>query len=103
MIVYAASWDGVQKPQLYSVRVESPVSLRLAVPFGRVESVSKNGEMLILNLLRFSAGFAKIGTLSQTPLSGSAPRDLLEDVGHADWSPDGSGPKNSNARTTCDS
>ncbi|HEV2064057.1 MAG TPA: protein kinase [Thermoanaerobaculia bacterium] len=90
MIVYAASWDGAQKPQLYSVRVESPESLRLALPTGRVESVSRNGDMLILNLLQFSTGYARIGTLSQAPLSGSAPRDLLEDVGHADWSPDGS-------------
>src|SRR5450830_1626811 len=90
MIVYAASWDGAQKPQLYSVRAESPESLRLALPSGQVESVSRNGEMLILNLLQFSTGYAMIGTLSQTPLSGSAPRDLLEDVGHADWSPDGS-------------
>jgi serine/threonine protein kinase/Tol biopolymer transport system component len=90
MIVYAASWDGAQKPQLYSVRAESPESLRLALPPGQVESVSKNGEMLILNLLQFSTGYARIGTLSQTPLSGSAPRDLLEDVGHAAWSPDGS-------------
>jgi len=90
MIVYAASWDGAQRPQLYSVRAESPESLRLALPSGRVESVSRNGEMLILNVLQFSEGYARIGTLSQTPLSGSAPRDLLEDVGHADWSPDGS-------------
>ncbi len=90
MIVYAASWDGAQKPQLYSVRAESPESLRLALPAGQVESVSSNGEMLILNFLQFSRGYARIGTLSQAPLSGSAPRDLLEDVGHADWSPDGS-------------
>jgi Tol biopolymer transport system component len=46
--------------------------------------------MLLLNLLQFSTGYARIGTLSQAPMSGSAPRDLLEDVGHADWSPDGS-------------
>ncbi len=89
MIVYAASWDGAQKPQLYSVRAESPESLRLALPPGQVASISSNGEMLILNLLQFSTGYARIGTLSQTPLSGSTPRDLLEDVGHADWSPDG--------------
>jgi len=89
-IVYAASWDGAQKPQLYSVRAESPESLRLTLPSGQVESVSRSGEMLILNLLQFSTGYASIGTLSQAPLSGSAPRDLLEDVGHADWSPDGS-------------
>jgi Tol biopolymer transport system component len=89
MIVYAASWDGAQKPQLYSVRVESPESLRLALPSGRVESISKNGEMLLLNFLQFSTGYARIGTLSQAPLSGSSPRDLLEDVGAAVWSPDG--------------
>ena len=90
MIVYAASWEGAQKPQLYSVRAESPESLRLALPPGRVESISSKGEMLVLDLLQFSTGYARIGTLSQTPLSGSAPRELLEDVGHADWSPDGS-------------
>src|SRR5450759_2732880 len=90
MIVYSASWDGAQRPQLYSVRAESPESLRLALPSGQVESVSRNGEMLILNLLQFSTGYARIGTLSQAPLSASAPRDLLEDVGHADWSPGGS-------------
>ncbi|MGZ6970699.1 MAG: hypothetical protein ACXVID_03470, partial [Thermoanaerobaculia bacterium] len=90
MIVYSASWDGALESRLYSVRAESPESLRLALPAGRVESVSSNGEMLILKLLQFSRGYARIGTLSQAPLSGSAPRDLLEDVGHADWSPDGS-------------
>jgi serine/threonine protein kinase/Tol biopolymer transport system component len=89
MIVYAAAWDGARKPQLYSVRAESPESLRLALPSGRVESVSRSGDMLLLNLLQFSTGYAAIGTLSQSPLSGSAPRDLLEDVGYADWSPDG--------------
>jgi serine/threonine protein kinase/Tol biopolymer transport system component len=89
-IVYAASWDGAQKPQLFSVRAESPESLRLTLPSGQVESISHGGEMLLLNLLQFSTGYARIGTLSQAPMSGSAPRDLLEDVGHADWSPDGS-------------
>ncbi len=89
MIVYAASWDGARQPQLYSVRVESPESLRLALPSGQVESVSKNGEMLVLKPLQFSTGYARIGTLSQSPLSGSAPRELLEDVGAASWSPDG--------------
>ncbi len=89
-IAYAASWDEARKPQLYSVRAESPESLRLTLPSSQVESVSRSGEMLLLNLLKFSTGFARIGTLSQAPLSGSGARDLLEDVGDADWSPDGS-------------
>ena len=90
MIVYAAAWDGARKPALFSVRAESPESLRLALPAGQVESISRGGEMLLLSFLHFSTGFARTGTLSQTPLSGSAPRDLLEDIGDADWSPDGS-------------
>ncbi|MCA1582973.1 MAG: serine/threonine-protein kinase [Acidobacteria bacterium] len=87
-IVYSALWDGARKPQLYSVRVESPESLNLTHP-GDVESVSRTGDMLVLNAVDFSVGYARKGTLSQTPLSGSAPRDLLEDVSGADWSPDG--------------
>jgi Tol biopolymer transport system component len=89
MIVYAASWEGALKPQLYSVRAESPESLRLALPSGRIDSISSKGEMLMLDVLKFSTGYARVGTLSQTSLSGSAPRELLEDVGNVDWSPDG--------------
>ncbi len=88
-IVYSASWDGAQDPQLYSVRAESPESLRLTLPPGRVDSISGNGEMLIVNILHRSVGYARTGTLSQAPMSGSASRDLLEDVGHAAWAPDG--------------
>ena len=88
-IVYAAAWDGAEDPQLYSVRAESPESLRLGLPVGQVESISARGEMLLLHVLRYTVGYASTGTLSQVPLSGSAPRDLLDDVGFATWSPDG--------------
>jgi serine/threonine protein kinase len=88
-IVYSASWDGARAPSLFSTRKESPESLALALPEGRVESISRTGEMLLLNISRRSSGYARIGTLSQAPLSGSAARPLLEDVGNADWAPDG--------------
>ncbi|HLN57366.1 MAG TPA: protein kinase, partial [Thermoanaerobaculia bacterium] len=88
-IVYSASWDGAQDPQLYSVRAESPESLRLTLPPGRVDSISGSGDMLIVNILHRSVGYARTGTLSQAPMSGSASRDLLEDVGHAAWASDG--------------
>jgi eukaryotic-like serine/threonine-protein kinase len=90
-VVYSASWDGARKSRLYSTRAESPESLPLALPEGYdIAAISRTGEMLILKLLRFSTGYARVGTLAQSPLSGSAARDLLDDVGHADWSPDGS-------------
>ena len=88
-VFYSALWDGAEKPQLFSTRVESPGALRLSLPDGHVESISRSGEMLILSDVRFTWGYAHAGTLARAPLSGGAARDLLEDVGDADWSPDG--------------
>ncbi|HEY3125329.1 MAG TPA: WD40 repeat domain-containing serine/threonine protein kinase, partial [Thermoanaerobaculia bacterium] len=88
-VFYAASWDGAEKPQLFSTRVENPASLRLGLPDGHVESISRSGEMLILSNVVFGGGWTHRGTLSSAPLSGAAARDLLEDVAEADWSPDG--------------
>jgi serine/threonine protein kinase len=88
-IIYSASWDGAPKPELFSTRVESSESLRLNLPDRWVEAISRTGEMLVLNKLQFSTGYAATGILSQAPLSGSASRELLEDVADADWSPDG--------------
>ncbi|MEP6994945.1 MAG: protein kinase, partial [Acidobacteriota bacterium] len=88
-IIYSASWDGAPKPELYSTRVENPESLRLALLEGRIEAISRTGEMLVLSAMRLSIGYAAVGTLSQAPLSGSASRPILEDVASAEWSPDG--------------
>ena len=88
-VFYAASWDGAERSQLFSTRAESAGSLRLALPDGIIEAISRTGEMLLLHNLHFSTGYARVGTLAQAPLSGGAPRDLLEEVGAADWSPDG--------------
>jgi Tol biopolymer transport system component len=88
-VFYAASWEGAEWPQLFSTRVESPGALHLALPHGTVEAISGSGEMLLLHDQRSSSGYARVGTLAQAPLSGGAPRDLLEDVAAADWSADG--------------
>ena len=88
-VFYSASWDGAGSPQLFSVRTESPGSLSLDLPSGQVESISRSGEMLILSDVLFSTGYAHRGVLRSAPLSGGAARDLFEDIGGADWSPDG--------------
>ena len=88
-IVYSASWDGAQKPDVYSTRVESPESLPLSLHGQSIQSISHTGEMLVLKVSNYSTGYALTGTLSQAPLSGTASRELLEDVADADWSPDG--------------
>ena len=37
-----------------------------------------------------AAGWETVGTLARAPLGGGAPREILEQVMEADWSPDGS-------------
>ena len=87
-VVYGAAWDG--KPaQLFSTRPGSPESVPLSLPSADVLSVSSGGE-LALCLGRHSIGpWETTGTLARAPLSGSAPREILEGVAAADWSPEG--------------
>jgi len=88
-IAYAATWDGTLTPKLYTTRAENPESLALPLPEKTLLSISKSGEMLLLDHLTMTKGYSVTGRLSQAPLSGSAARDLMDDVGDADWAPDG--------------
>ena len=81
-IVYSAAWDG-QPDEVFSTRRGSTESRALGLKRARVVSISRSGEMALI------AG--QIGTLARAPLAGGAPRDLLEDVVDADWTPDGTG------------
>jgi streptogramin lyase len=53
--------------------------------------MSTSGEMaLLLNVRPFAPGsWIQTGTLARAPLGGGAPREILRDIGGADWSPDG--------------
>jgi serine/threonine protein kinase/Tol biopolymer transport system component len=82
-IVYSAQWAGSQ-PTLYSAQPGNREARDLELPSGNIQAVSRSGEMAIL----IGAGDAGTsGTLAQVPLSGGAPRALLENVWYADWGP----------------
>lgn len=87
--IYSAAWDGTPL-QLYSTRSESPESMPLPYVNADVVSISGTGELALISNRRNFNAFARPGTLSRAPLSGGASRDVLEDVQHADWLPDGS-------------
>jgi len=53
-------------------------------------SVSSTGEMAVLLDSRSVGTWVNEGTLARAPLSGGAPRAVVEHVQWADWSPDGS-------------
>jgi serine/threonine protein kinase/Tol biopolymer transport system component len=87
-IVYGAYWDG-RPVQLFSVRPESPESSPLSLPGADILSISSAGEMA-LSLGRRTERWNLYGTLARAPLAGGAPRELLEMVQEAVWTPDGS-------------
>jgi DNA-binding winged helix-turn-helix (wHTH) protein/Tol biopolymer transport system component len=87
-VVYGAAWDG--KPfRLYLARNGSADALSLNAD-GEVLSISRSGEMAVLLHRHFGFGESSRGTLGLMSMTGEAPREVLQDVGEADWSPDGS-------------
>jgi serine/threonine protein kinase/WD40 repeat protein len=87
-IVYGAAWEG-RPLELFSTRSDSRESRSLALPTADVLSISSSGEMAISLHRHHLVGFETAGTLARVPLGGGAPREILEDVQDADWSPDG--------------
>ena len=88
-VIYSAAWEG--KPlDLYTTRPESPQSQQVEPKGADVLAVSASGEMLLaLNSKPRDSSFLYAGTLARVPLVGGAPREILNDVEYADWSPDG--------------
>jgi Tol biopolymer transport system component len=87
-VVYGASWEG--KPaQLFSTRPGSPESLPFSLPSADILSISSSGELALCLGRHFIGSWETMGTLAQVPISGRAPREVLENVLAADWAPDG--------------
>ncbi len=88
-VIYSAAWEG--KPlDLYTTRPESPQSQQMEPKGADVLAVSASGEMLLaLHSKPRDSSFLYAGTLARVPLVGGAPREILNDVEWADWSPDG--------------
>jgi len=88
-IIYSAAWEG-KSLQLFTTRPESPESHELEPAGADVLAVSATGEMALALRSHPAAQFLYSGTLARVPLVGGAPREVMEDVEWADWSPDGS-------------
>ena len=87
-ILYGALWDN-DGCRVYTGRVDGPESRALDLPEANVLAISRSGE-LALALGAHLQGVVTYGTLARVPMTGGAPRALIEDVKFADWSPDGS-------------
>jgi hypothetical protein len=81
-VIYSAHWE--REPwRIYTLRPESPESSPLGLPPGAIRSVSRSGELAI------TIDRPNSSMLARVPLAGGAPREILDDVNLADWSPDG--------------
>ena len=87
-IVYSAAWQG-NPVEVFTARREFPESRSLGLSQGHLFAVSPTGEMAVSLHSRRVGTWVSVGTLARAPLEGGAPREVLEDVEWADWSPDG--------------
>jgi len=86
-VIYAAGWDG-GPVHLFETRPLGPESRPIGPPSAGLASVSSTGEVALIKNCQLDWGSC-VGTLARMPLVGGAPRDVLDDVVSADWTPDG--------------
>lgn len=87
-ILYGGAWNG--KPmQLFWAEGESPESRPYPLPNADILAVSPQGELAILMNRRAGVGWISRGTLATMPITGGAPREIIENVQDADWDREG--------------
>ncbi len=86
-VIYSAAWGG-NPVEAFTTRPGSPESGSLGLRGAGVFAVSPSGEMAVAVGCTMNWGTC-IGTLARVPPTGGAPREVLEHVHEADWSPDG--------------
>jgi eukaryotic-like serine/threonine-protein kinase len=87
-VVFSSAPEG-NIPQLYMHRPDFPAPIPMDLNDETLLSISSKGELAVLTNAKYVAQRMYRGTLAQLPVSGGAPRELLQDVREADWSPDG--------------
>ncbi len=96
-VVYSVQTEG-KPPELFSVRLDSPETRSLGLPPAHILSISSSGQMAILLPPPHALSWwlphrfpirDNYGTLAEVALGGGSPRELIENVLYADWSPNG--------------
>lgn len=87
-VVYSAAWEG-NRPELFTTSLTARGSASTGIKKADIESISRSGELLLVMNRQPVYAFVRPGTLAVSPLSGSAPRPVLESVQDADWAPNG--------------
>ena len=88
-VVYSAAWEG-GPVEIFSTRFGTPESRPMGVPGAEILAISSTGDMAVLLHSQQTKSQTYTGTLARVPVGGGAPREILENIQWADWSPDGS-------------
>jgi eukaryotic-like serine/threonine-protein kinase len=89
-ILYSAAWQG-SPMDVFTARPEAPEARSMGLNRTQLMSVSSTSEMAVLLNAAAVGTWVTMGTLARAPLVGGAPREVLEQVQWADWTPDGTG------------
>jgi Tol biopolymer transport system component len=87
-MIYSGAWNG-NPLEIFSTRAGQNESRSLGLTDADVLAISSTGEMAVLLKRQFLGQMIHRGTLARVPMIGGTPREILEDVEEADWSPDG--------------
>ncbi len=88
-VIYSTAPVG-NTPEIFSLRLDYPGATPRGLRGVHLLSVSSRGELAVLTKARYLGHDLFSGTLARMPLEGGAPREVLDGVREADWSPDGS-------------
>ena len=87
-ILYSAQW-GYSPTEVFSTRAATRGSRSLGLKDALTLAVSSREELALLLRPKVHTWFVFEGTLARAPMAGGTPREVLEGVIDADWSPDG--------------
>jgi serine/threonine protein kinase len=87
-VVYGAEW-GTSPSEIFSTRPGTTGYRSLGLRDAAILAISSREEMAIMLRPRLVTWATYAGTLARAPLAGGTPREVLEDVLSADFSPDG--------------
>jgi eukaryotic-like serine/threonine-protein kinase len=87
-LIYGAAWDG-RPVEVFASQSNSAEARSLGMTATDILAVSPTGELAVSANRHATEGFESAGMLARSPQGGGAPRDIVEGVEYADWSPDG--------------
>jgi eukaryotic-like serine/threonine-protein kinase len=88
-IVYEAAWNN-REPRLFTTLANPAQTNTLDIAGAHLLAISSSNELALQVNGRHGAFLNYVGgTLAQAPVAGGSPRELLDNVTSADWSPSG--------------